>query len=163
MAVKLDFDAVHEILKNHDYKQVDIISILQEIQEVYRYLPREVFPILAKALKMGEARIYSVATFYENFSLEPKGKYVIKICDGTACHVRRSIPILEKFRSELGLSDKKKTTDDLNFTVETVSCLGACGLAPAITVNDVVYPEMTPDKAVELLKKLKEEIANAEQ
>ena len=111
---------------------------------------------------MGEARIYSIATFSENFSLEPKGKYVIKVCDGTACHVRKSIPILEKLRSELGLSENKKTTDDLNFTVETVSCLGACGLAPVITVNDVVHPAMTPDKVVELLKKLKEEIGNAE-
>ena len=162
MAVKHDFSAVNEILKQHEYKQVDIISILQEIQEVYHYLPREVFPILAKELKMGEARIYSIATFYENFSLEPKGRYVIKVCDGTACHVRKSIPILEKLRSELGLSESKKTTDDLNFTVETVSCLGACGLAPVITVNDVVHPAMTPDKVVELLKKLKEEIGDAE-
>ena len=162
MAANLDFGVVHEILKNHDYKQVDIISILQEIQEVYHYLPREIFPILSKALKMGEARIYSIATFYENFSLEPKGKYVIKICDGTACHVRKSIPILEKLRSELGLSASKKTTDDLNFTVETVSCLGACGLAPVITINDVVHAEMTPDKVVELLNELKEEIKNAE-
>lgn len=162
MAINLDFGVVHEILKKHDYKQVDIIPILQEIQEHYHYLPREVFTLLSKELKMGEARIYSIATFYENFSLEPKGKYVIKICDGTACHVRKSIPILEKLRSELGLSASKKTTDDLNFTVETVSCLGACGLAPVITVNDVVHPEMTPDKVVELLNKLKEEINNAE-
>ena len=144
MAVKLDFSAVDVILKNHDYKQVDIISILQEIQEVYHYLPREVFPILAKELNMGEARIYSIATFYENFSLEPKGKYVIKVCDGTACHVRKSIPILEKLRSELGLSEKKKTTDDLNFTVETVSCLGACGLAPVMMVNDNTHGRLTP-------------------
>ena len=161
MAANLDFGVVYEILKKHEYKQVDIIPILQEIQEFYHYLPREVFTILSKELKMGEARIYSIATFYENFSLEPKGKYVIKICDGTACHVRKSIPILEKLRSELGLSASKKTTDDLNFTVETVSCLGACGLAPVITVNDVVHPEMTPEKVVALLNKLKEEIANA--
>lgn len=162
MTVKFDFSPVHEILKKHDYKQVDIISILQEIQEIYHYLPREVFPILSKELKMGEARIYSIATFYENFSLEPKGKYVIKVCDGTACHVRKSIPILEKLRSELGLSAGKKTTDDLIFTVETVSCLGACGLAPVITVNDVVHPAMTPEKIVDLLKKLKEESKDAE-
>ena len=163
MAVNLDFGVVHEIIKKHDYKQVDIIPILQEIQEFYHYLPREVFTILSKELKMGEARIYSIATFYENFSLDPKGKYVIKICDGTACHVRKSIPILNKIRSELGLSESKKTTDDLNFTVETVSCLGACGLAPVITVNDVVHAEMTPDKAVALLNELKEELKNAEQ
>ena len=162
MAINLDFSVVYEIIKKHDYKQVDIIPMLQEIQEFYHYLPREVFTILSKELKMGEARIYSIATFYENFSLEPKGKYVIKICDGTACHVRRSIPILNKLRSELGLSESKKTTDDLNFTVETVSCLGACGLAPVITVNDVVHPEMTPEKVVALLNQIKEEINNAE-
>lgn len=162
MASTHDFSTVYEIIKKHDYKQVDIIPMLQEIQEFYHYLPREVFTILSKELKMGEARIYSIATFYENFSLEPKGKYVIKICDGTACHVRKSIPILNKLRSELGLSESKKTTDDLNFTVETVSCLGACGLAPVITVNDVVHPEMSPEKVVVLLNQIKEEINNAE-
>ncbi len=156
-----DFTVVDQILSANNYSQHAIISILQDIQEHYRYLPEEVFPRLAKKLGMSEVTIYSIATFYENFSLEPKGKYVIKICDGTACHVRRSIPILERIRADLGLSESKKTTDDRNFTVETVSCLGACGLAPVLTVNDVVYPEMTPDKASELLKKLKEEIENA--
>ncbi|MBO7158339.1 MAG: NAD(P)H-dependent oxidoreductase subunit E [Clostridia bacterium] len=162
MTAKLDLSAVYTILDKSGREQQAIISILQEIQEVYHYLPQEVFPILSKELGMSEARIFSIATFYENFSLEPKGKYVIKVCDGTACHVRKSIPILEKLRSELGLSEKKKTTDDLNFTVETVSCLGACGLAPVLTVNDVVHPEMTPDKVVILLNKLKEELQDAE-
>lgn len=152
-----DFTVVDKILAAHDCKEQAVIAILQEIQEHYHYLPEDIFPYLAKKLKMSEARIYSVATFYENFSLEPKGKYVIKICDGTACHVRRSIPILERLRGELSLSQKKKTTDDLLFTVETVSCLGACGLAPVLTINDVVHPAMTPDKASELLKQLKEE------
>ena len=161
MTEKFDFSRVDEILEESGYKQQMIISMLQDIQEHYHYLPREVFPYLAKKLGMSEARIYSIATFYENFSLEPKGKYVIKICDGTACHVRKSIPILERLRQELGLSDSKKTTDDLCFTLETVSCLGACGLAPVLTVNDVVYPEMTPDKATALVKQLKEEIENA--
>ena len=158
---QFDFAIVDKIIEGYDKNKQAIIAILQDIQEHYHYLPREIFPYLAKELKMSEARIFSVATFYENFSLEPKGKYVIKICDGTACHVRRSIPILERLRSELGLSEAKKTTDDLNFTVETVSCLGACGLAPVLTVNDVVYSAMTPDKASELLKTLKEEIENA--
>lgn len=161
MTEKFDFSKVDSILEESGYKQQMIISMLQDIQEHYHYLPREVFPYLAEKLGMSEARIYSIATFYENFSLEPKGKYVIKICDGTACHVRKSIPILERLRQELGLSDSKKTTDDLCFTLETVSCLGACGLAPVLTVNDVVYPEMTPDKATALLKQLKEEMENA--
>lgn len=156
-----DFSVADKVLMQNGYKQQAIIAILQEIQEHYHYLPREVFPYLAKQLDMSEAKIFSIATFYENFSLEPKGKYVIKICDGTACHVRRSVPILERVRADLGLSASKKTTDDLLFTVETVSCLGACGLAPVLTVNDVVYPAMTPDKASELLKTLKEEDANA--
>lgn len=161
MSNQIDFSVVDGILENNSYKREAIISMLQDIQEHYHYLPREVFPYLAKKIGLSEVRIYSIATFYENFSLEPKGKYVIKICDGTACHVRKSIPILERLRSELGLSESKKTTDDLNFTLETVSCLGACGLAPVLTVNDVVYPEMTPDKALELLKQLKEEVYNA--
>ena len=158
MNEKFDYSAVDAILTANSNNPKAIISILQEIQEHYHYLPREVFPYMAKKLGISEAKAYSVATFYENFSLEPKGKFVIKVCDGTACHVRRSIPILERLQSDLGLTDGKKTTDDLNFTVETVSCLGACGLAPVITVNDKVYPEMTPDKATELLKKLKEEL-----
>jgi len=161
MSAQVDFAVIDKILAAHDCKQSGIIAILQEIQEHYHYLPREIFPYLAEKLDMSEAEIYSVATFYENFSLEPKGKYVIKICDGTACHVRRSIPILERIRAELGLSASKKTTDDLMFTVETVSCLGACGLAPVLTVNAEVHPAMTPDKASALLKELKEEIANA--
>ena len=161
MSQKFDFAIVDEILAAHECRQQAIIAILQEIQEHYHYLPQEVFPHLAAKLDMSEARIYSVATFYENFSLEPKGKYVIKICDGTACHVRRSIPILDRLRAELGLSDSKKTTDDLAFTLETVSCLGACGLAPVLTINDVVHPAMTPDKASALLKELKEELKNA--
>mgnify|MGYP003294338486 CR=1 FL=1 len=130
-------------------------NILQDIQEEYRYLPREAFDYLSKQLGVSLAKLYSVATFYENFSLEPKGKYVIKICDGTACHVRKSIPILNALRNKLGLSDSKKTTDDQLFTVETVSCLGACGLAPVMTVNDKVYPAMTPESATALLDELK--------
>ena len=161
MSAQFDFAVVDKVLAAHDCKQSGIIAILQEIQEHYHYLPREIFPYIAGKLDMSEAEIYSVATFYENFSLEPKGRYVIKICDGTACHVRRSIPILDRIRAELGLSAEKKTSDDLNFTVETVSCLGACGLAPVLTVNDVVYPAMTPDKASALLRELREEIANA--
>lgn len=159
MNESFDYEVVDRIIHEHDCKQSAIIAILQEIQEHYRYLPREIFPYLTKKIGISEARIYSTATFYENFSLEPKGKYVIKVCDGTACHVRKSIPILNKLREELGLSDKKTTTDDLGFTVETVSCLGACGLAPVITVNDKVYPAMTPEKTSKLLQELKEELA----
>lgn len=161
MTEEFDFTVTDRILVLNKSSRKAIIAILQDIQEHYHYLPQEIFPYLSQKLGMSEAGIYSVATFYENFSLEPKGKYIIRICDGTACHVRRSAPILERLFTELGLNRDKKTTDDLNFTVETVSCLGACGLAPVLTVNDIVYPSMTPDKASALLVSLKEELNNA--
>ncbi len=158
MDQKFDFTIVDQILENYPKDERSTIAILQDIQEHYHYLPQEVFPHVAKAIGVGEARLFGVATFYENFSLEPKGKYVLRCCDGTACHVRGSLPILNRLREELGLTGDKKTTDDLNFTVETVSCLGACGLAPAMTVNGTVHPAMTPDKASELLKELRAEL-----
>lgn len=158
----VDFNVVDSILEQYEFKSRYIIAILQKIQEIYHYLPAEIFGYLADKLNMSEARIFGVATFYENFSLDPKGKYVFKCCNGTACHVRNSIPILEKIRKELGLEEGKNTTDDLMFTVETVSCLGACGLAPVMTVNDEVHPAMTPDKAKQIIAEIKaKEAANA--
>ena len=161
MNATVDFKDMDEILAKYRYSPGSIIAILQDTQAKYRYIPREVFPYLSDKLHISTAKIYSVATFYENFSLHPKGKFVIRVCDGTACHVRKSIPILERIRKELSLSETKVTTDDFLFTVETVSCLGACGLAPVLTVNDKVYPSMTPDKASELLTKLREEDCDA--
>ena len=158
MSQSFDYSVVDGVLAELGTGESAVISILQHIQEHYRYLPREIFPYLSKKLGVSQARIYSVATFYENFALEPKGKFVIKVCDGTACHVRKSVPILERLRKELGLTEKKRTTDDLGFTVETVSCLGACGLAPVLTVNDKVDPGMTPDKAAALIEELKGEL-----
>ncbi len=149
-----------EILKSHNYSQTAVIAIMQDIQKVYRYLPEEMLCYIAKELHLSEAKVYGVATFYENFSLEPKGKYVIKICDGTACHVRRSTDILNEVCGLLGVTIDKPTTEDGLFTVETVSCLGACGLAPVCTVNDVVHPAMTPEKVRELIQTLKEEAAD---
>ena len=145
---------IDAIVENHKDNK-PIVAILQDVQEEYRYIPREAFDYLAEKLDVSLAKLFSIATFYENFSLTPKGKYVIKICDGTACHVRKSIPILNALKKELKLADGEKTTEDLLFTVETVSCLGACGLAPVLTVNDKVYPAMTPEKAIELLQDLK--------
>ncbi len=155
MKETFDFSVVDKILSSYKCSQQAIIAILQDIQEHYRYLPKQIVPYLSKKLGMSEAKIYSIATFYENFSFEPKGKYVIKVCDGTACHVRHSTPVLEALWNELGLSKEKHTTDDLMFTVETVSCLGACGLAPTVMVNDQVYAAMTPEKVLALLEELR--------
>ncbi len=148
---------VNEIIEVHGNNKSSIITVLQDIQEEYRYLPMEVLEYVSKKMDVSPSKIFGIATFYENFSLEPKGKYIIKICDGTACHVRKSIPILEALRKELSLSNKKKTTDDMLFTLETVSCLGACGLAPVITVNEKVYGSMTPDSTRAVLNSLRED------
>lgn len=154
-----DFTLTDQIVDNHECKRENLIGMMQDVQEHYKYLPPEVLVHLAGRLHISPGKVYSVATFYDRFSLEAKGKYILRVCDGTACHVRKSIPILEKLRSELGLAEGRKTTDDQMFTVETVSCLGACGLAPALTVNGKVHPSMTPDKAVELIETLRREEA----
>ena len=151
------YEKTDEIIAQYTCEEKSLIPIIQGIQEEYRYLPPELLTYVAEKLGISEAKAYSVASFYENFSFEAKGKYVIKVCDGTACHVRKSTTILERIYSELGLSKDKVTTEDMLFTVETVSCLGACGLAPVLTVNDKVYPSMTPDDAAQLLQKLREE------
>ena len=151
------YQKTDEIIEHYGRKAASLIPIMQDIQGVYRYLPEELLTYVAEQIGVTEAKAFSVATFYENFSFEAKGKYVIKVCDGTACHVRKSVPILESLYKELGLGKKKHTTDDQLFTVETVSCLGACGLAPAVMVNDEVHPKMTPEKMSELIGKLRGE------
>ena len=144
-----------EIIARYGKKDSALIPIMQDIQTQYCYLPGELLSYVASQIGITETKAYSVATFYENFSFEAKGKYVIKVCDGTACHVRHSTPVLEALWKELGLSKKKHTTDDMMFTVETVSCLGACGLAPTMMVNEQVHPSMTPEKALALLEELR--------
>lgn len=144
--VQRQFDKVNAIIEKHEGKVSNLIAILQEIQAEYRYLPEEVLTYVATALRIPPATVYGVATFYTQFSLKPKGKYVIKVCDGTACHVRGSEKLGHLIRDKLGIGEVKDTTDDLKFTLETVPCIGACGLAPVVTVNDQeVHGEMTPE------------------
>lgn len=149
------YDTTDEIIAKYGKKSGSLIPIMQEIQEAFRYLPGELLTYVAKEIGVTEAKAYSVATFYENFSFDAKGKYVFKVCDGTACHVKKSMPVLDAIYKKLGLSPKKRTTDDMMFTVETVSCLGACGLAPAVMVNDDVHPRMTPEKMEALIDELR--------
>lgn len=129
----------------------NLIAILQEIQGEFKYLSEEALTLVAELLRLSTAHVYSVATFYENFSLEAKGKHIIKICTGTACHVRKSEPIYEALYKELGLSGRRHTSADGMFTLETVACLGACGLAPVMTIDGEVHSKMTPEAAIALL------------
>ena len=149
---KQDMAAVDRILAENRYSKARLIAILQAIQAEYRYLSEGVINYVAGMLKLPPAQVYGVATFYAHFSLEPKGRHIFRLCDGTACHVKKSHGILNALYQRLGLSPEKKTTDDMMFTVETVSCLGACGLAPVMIVDGEVDGQVRPDKAVEIVE-----------
>jgi NADH-quinone oxidoreductase subunit E len=148
------FEKICAILDKHEHKASRLIPVLQEVQEEYRYLPAEVLTYVATSLGLPPARVFGVASFYAHFALEPKGKHLVRLCDGTACHVRKSIPILEAIRARLGLSQEKQTTSDMLFTVETVSCLGACGLAPVVVIDDEVHGQVTPESALKLIDEI---------
>lgn len=148
------FGRVCEIIEQYNGDSSKLVPILQAVQEEYRYLPEDVIYYVATSLKIPPAQVYGVATFYSHFALAPKGKYVVKICDGTACHVKKSIPILDALVKRLSLGEDKMTSDDMLFTVETVSCLGACGLAPVLTINDEVHGLMTPETTVALIDEI---------
>ena len=143
------------IVQSHGCSTSNLIAILQDIQAACSYLSEESLTVVAEMLDVSVSSVYSVATFYENFSLEPKGRHIIKVCAGTACHVRKSGPIYDAIHEYLGLNDKRKTSSDGMFTLETVACLGACGLAPVMTVDGEVYPKMAPDAAIALLEEIR--------
>lgn len=150
------FRKVNEIVEKYNYEKTSLIAVLQEVQEEYRYLPEEIMTYIATIMNISPASVYGVATFYSQFSLDPKGKYEIKICDGTACHVRGSMPVYNAIKKKLGLTGNKYTTDDLQFSVETVRCLGACALAPVVVINDKVYSKVTPDAVSIIIDQLLE-------
>jgi NADH-quinone oxidoreductase subunit E len=149
------FEKVCAILDRHARHPARLIPILHAVQAEYRYLPEEVLTYVATAIDVPPARVFGVATFYANFALQPKGKHVVRLCDGTACHVKASIPVLDAVRAKLGLDGKRSTSADMLFTVETVACLGACGLAPVMVVDDEVHGGMTPDRAVALVEEIR--------
>ena len=149
------YSKTDEIIEHYGKDARSLIPIMQDIQAEYRYLPGELLTYVAEQIGITEAKAYSVATFYENFSFEAKGKYVIKVCDGTACHVRKSGPIYDAIYEYLKLDGKRRTSADGVFTLETVACLGACGLAPVMTVDGEVYAKMTPETALAELEAIR--------
>ena len=148
------FEKVNDILAENGHKSYRLIPILQAVQGYYRYLPEDVLFHVANGLAVPPSRVFGVASFYSYFTLEPQGKHCIRLCDGTACHVKYSPSILEAVCKHLGLTGKQKTTTDLLFTIETVACLGGCALAPVIVIDDVIHGQMTPDSAVRLINEI---------
>ncbi|NLN16204.1 MAG: NADH-quinone oxidoreductase subunit NuoE, partial [Firmicutes bacterium] len=140
-----------EILAQHPLQESSLIPVLQETQARLGYLPRPAMEYLAKALKVPFARVYGVASFYAQFHLQPRGRHIIRVCQGTACHVRGAKEVLNAFEDELGIP-AGNTTEDLEYTLEVVACIGACGLAPTIMIDDETYGRLTPRDVRKLLR-----------
>ena len=154
------FNRVCQIIEENNHDKSKLIPILQAVQNEYRYLPEEILAFIASSLNISPARVYGVATFFAHFTLKPKGKYIIKVCDGTACHVKKSTGLIDAIKNKLALKGGEHTTKDMLFTLETVSCLGACGLAPVLLANEDVYGQVTPDAVVKIIDNvIKEEEA----
>ena len=154
--VKVDFGFIDSVLQKYDCDKTRFIAIMQEIQNEYKFLPKDALKYVAEKVDESEAELYGVATFYENFSMNEKGKYIIKVCNGTACHVRKSDDVQEAIYAATGLTPEDHISSDGLFTIERVACLGACSLAPVCTVNGVVHASMTPEKAHALIQELRE-------
>lgn len=146
MSEQIDLTLLEPVLEKYRGQEDALIAILQEMQEVYSYLPREALNQLSNYAKVPMSRIYAVATFYSQFYLTPRGKNTIRVCRGTACHVQGCEPIIAALTDTLGI-DVGGTTDDLQFSLETVACLGTCFLAPVMMVNDSYYGKLDQQKA----------------
>ena len=143
-----------EVLEKYKNIPGSLITILQKAQEIYGYLPTDVIYHIAKEINVTPAKVMGVATFYTQFRFRPVGKYLIMLCQGTACHVNGSEGIEKTIKEELGISDGE-TTDDGLFTLKNVACLGCCSLSPVMMINDETYGSLTPKKVKEILNSLK--------
>jgi NADH-quinone oxidoreductase subunit E len=139
-----------EIVAPWKEKQGGLIPVLQAVQHEFGYVPGEAMTTISQELRIPTAEIYGVATFYAQFHLQPRGRHIIRVCRGTACHVRGSLKILNKVKDLTGV-EENKTTEDLRFTLEPVACIGACGLAPVMMVDDQTFGRLTPDKVAGIL------------
>ncbi|OGO04196.1 MAG: hydrogenase [Chloroflexi bacterium RBG_13_54_8] len=143
--------SIEAIVDRYERDQGMLVSILQDIQTEYRYLPREVLEETSRIMGVPLSQVYSVATFFRAFSLTPRGRHLIKVCTGTACHVRGAVRVLEKVELDLGIK-REETTSDLRFTLETVNCVGCCALGPMVIMDDNKYHgQLTSDKVSPLL------------
>jgi len=145
-----DFERLDSILTHHNPAPESLIAILEDVQDEFRFLPEEALVLIGSRIGVPASRVFGVATFYNAFSLIPKGKHVVSVCLGTACHVRGAGDILDHLRRRTN-ADSSGTTDDLMFTIEEVRCLGCCSIAPVLKVDDEVFGHTSPEKALQTL------------
>ena len=150
----VDLGPLQEIVKSYQsLSSSDLIPLLQQIQDAYGYLSKAVLMEMSKRTGIAASRIYGVATFYEQFYFEPRGRHTVKCCRGTACHVREGTKVIDAIKAELNIQDGE-TTEDKEFTFETVACLGVCALAPVIVIDGTYYGQMTPGRVKTVLAEL---------
>ncbi|MBN1380852.1 MAG: NADH-quinone oxidoreductase subunit NuoE [Deltaproteobacteria bacterium] len=149
---KITKNKIKGIIGRHEAEKTSLIAILQDMQNEFRYLPKEALVAVGKHLDMPLARVYEVATFYNAFSLKPRGRYLVEVCAGTACHVKGGFNLLAKLERELKI-ECGQTTKDGTFTLEQVRCLGCCSLAPVVRIDNDIHAYLTQDKIPRILKK----------
>lgn len=152
----MDLNKVNNILANHKNDKAMLVAILQDMQDEFRYLPKEVLNYISKALDIPLPEIYDVATFYKAFSLKPRGKHICSVCTGTACHVRGAPVILETAKTHLKIGPGQNTPN-MQYTLNTVNCVGACAVGPVIQVDSTLYGNLTSLKIIQLLKKFEKD------
>ena len=152
MTESLDLARIEPILQRFANEKGALIPVLQEVQAIYGYLPKEALVRVSEAMKIPLSRIYGVVTFYAQFYLTPRGKHTIRVCRGTACHVRGGRSVLNMVKDSLGIEDGE-TTEDLQFSLETVACLGTCFLAPVMMVDRSYYGKLAPERVPSILEK----------
>ena len=152
--MEVDFKKVDAIVDSYGCNRDSLISILQDAQSVYHYLPEDVIRRVASRLRLPIIQVYGVATFFKAFSLKPRGEHLVHVCLGTACHVRGAPAVLDEVKRKLGV-ETGETSKDMKFTLETVNCLGACALGPIMVVDGNYQGQMRPGKVKDALKQYK--------
>ena len=156
--VTIDWEKIDAIIENYKANPETLLMIMQNISDMYNYVPPEVVPVLMERLSVQESLIYSVATFYKTISLEPRGKYIVNVCTGTACHVRGADKIMDALKEKLKIKEGQ-TTDDNLFTLEAVRCVGCCASGPVITVNQETHGGLDRSSAVEVIEGYKKVVS----
>lgn len=155
MTEKIDLSQINPVLDELAQVKGSLITILQKTQDIYGYLPQSAIEYISEKTNIAESEIMGVATFYTQFRLTPVGKYLIMLCQGTACHVNSSELILQTIQDELGINDGETTADGL-FSLKCVACLGCCSLSPVMMINEDTYGSLTPEKTKKILRELRE-------
>ena len=156
--VTIDWEKIDEIIEKYNSNREALLMVMQDISDIYNYVPPEVVPVLVDKFGVQESLVFSVATFYKTISLEPRGKYIISVCTGTACHVRGADKITDALERKLEIN-KGQTTDDLLFTLEAVRCIGCCASGPVITVNQNTHGGLDRSSAVEVVEEYEQNVS----